>query len=163
MEKPHTLQRSPQFILLWSVTTDWWCVYFLDFSFWVAANMPLDDSLRIQILSINCPTQRLRKELDIVRKVLVFTSVDLLLSVVPLSHRHIHFFLAFAIFYVLFPYQRFFSFLYFAYSPSVVIIFTSCGYQSLFICSVMLFFWVFFYHFTVHCIVLPQLWHEDRG
>ncbi|RMX48678.1 hypothetical protein pdam_00014329 [Pocillopora damicornis] len=40
----------------------------LDFSFWVAANMPLDDSLRLQILGINCPTQRLRKELEIVRK-----------------------------------------------------------------------------------------------
>lgn len=40
-----------------------------DFSFWVAANMPLDDNLRLQILSINCPTQRLRRELEIVRKV----------------------------------------------------------------------------------------------
>lgn len=42
----------------------------LDFSFWVAANMPLDDNLRLQILSINCPTQRLRRELEIVRKVI---------------------------------------------------------------------------------------------
>ena len=31
--------------------------------------MPLDDNLRLQILSINCPTQRLRRELEIVRKV----------------------------------------------------------------------------------------------
>ena len=41
-----------------------------EFSFWVAANMPLDDNLRLQILCINCPTQRLRRELDIVRKVI---------------------------------------------------------------------------------------------
>lgn len=47
-----------------------WCLSFSDFSFWVAANMPLDDSLRLQILGINCPTQRLRKELEIVRKVI---------------------------------------------------------------------------------------------
>lgn len=45
-------------------------IIFLDFSFWVAANMPLDDSLRLQILSINCATERLRKELEIVRKVI---------------------------------------------------------------------------------------------
>lgn len=32
--------------------------------------MPLDDSLRLQILSINCATERLRKELEIVRKVI---------------------------------------------------------------------------------------------
>lgn len=32
--------------------------------------MPLDDNLRLQILSINCPTQRLRRELEIVRKVI---------------------------------------------------------------------------------------------
>lgn len=50
----------------------------IDFSFWVAANMPLDDSLRLQILGINCPTQRLRKELEIVRKcsVLCCSSCD---------------------------------------------------------------------------------------
>ena len=32
--------------------------------------MPLDDNLRLQILSINCATERLRKELEIVRKVI---------------------------------------------------------------------------------------------
>ncbi|XP_015764904.1 PREDICTED: protein cereblon-like isoform X2 [Acropora digitifera] len=39
-----------------------------EFSFWVAANMPLDDDLRLQVLGIDCPTQRLRRELEIVRK-----------------------------------------------------------------------------------------------
>ena len=55
-------------VLLLHFTANW---RFLpsDFSFWVAANMPLDDNLRLQILSINCPTQRLRRELEIVRKV----------------------------------------------------------------------------------------------
>lgn len=55
-------------VLLFLFTANW---HFLpsDFSFWVAANMPLDDNLRLQILSINCPTQRLRRELEIVRKV----------------------------------------------------------------------------------------------
>ena len=55
-------------VLLLLFTANW---RFLpsDFSFWVAANMPLDDNLRLQILSINCPTQRLRRELEIVRKV----------------------------------------------------------------------------------------------
>jgi len=33
--------------------------------------MPLDDNLRLQILCINCTTQRLRRELDIVRKVIL--------------------------------------------------------------------------------------------
>ncbi|XP_068702174.1 protein cereblon-like isoform X2 [Montipora foliosa] len=47
-----------------------------EFSFWVAANMPLDDNLRLQILCINCPTQRLRRELDIVRKCSVFCCME---------------------------------------------------------------------------------------
>ncbi|UYV67156.1 CRBN [Cordylochernes scorpioides] len=39
-----------------------------DFSFWVAANLPLDDTMRLNLLAFNCATQRLRCELSILRK-----------------------------------------------------------------------------------------------
>ncbi|XP_048589139.1 protein cereblon isoform X1 [Nematostella vectensis] len=47
-----------------------------EFSFWIAANLPLDDRLRLQILTINCPTQRLRKELSIMQKCSVLCCRD---------------------------------------------------------------------------------------
>ncbi|KAK2563374.1 Protein cereblon [Acropora cervicornis] len=50
------------------------------FSFWVAANMPLDDDLRLQVLGIDCPTQRLRRELEIVRKCGAFCCSDMSLD-----------------------------------------------------------------------------------
>uniref|UniRef100_UPI0035CD3D9F Protein cereblon n=1 Tax=Homo sapiens TaxID=9606 RepID=UPI0035CD3D9F len=40
----------------------------IDFSYWVAANLPIDDSLRIQLLKIDSAIQRLRCELDIMNK-----------------------------------------------------------------------------------------------
>uniref|UniRef100_T1JIH3 Protein cereblon n=1 Tax=Strigamia maritima TaxID=126957 RepID=T1JIH3_STRMM len=39
-----------------------------EFSFWVAANLPLDDTLRLNILAIDSPIQRLRCELSILEK-----------------------------------------------------------------------------------------------
>ncbi|XP_077862766.1 protein cereblon-like [Saccoglossus kowalevskii] len=39
-----------------------------DFSFWVASNLPLDDGWRLHLLEINCAVQRLRCELDLMRK-----------------------------------------------------------------------------------------------
>jgi cereblon len=39
-----------------------------EFSYWVAANLPLDDSQRCQLLAINCPIQRLRWELSLLQK-----------------------------------------------------------------------------------------------
>ncbi|XP_072178020.1 protein cereblon-like [Diadema setosum] len=39
-----------------------------DFSFWVASNMPLDDSQRISLLRINSAVQRLRRELELLQK-----------------------------------------------------------------------------------------------
>ncbi|XP_022102468.1 LOW QUALITY PROTEIN: protein cereblon-like [Acanthaster planci] len=38
------------------------------FSFWVASNLPLNDTQRLKLLEINCPVQRLRLELDTLRK-----------------------------------------------------------------------------------------------
>lgn len=40
-----------------------------DFSYWVAANLPLDDNQRIILLGINEVTQRLRQELKILEEV----------------------------------------------------------------------------------------------
>lgn len=42
---------------------------FLDFSYRVAACLPIDDALRIQLLKIGSAVQRLRCELDIMNKV----------------------------------------------------------------------------------------------
>ena len=40
-------------------------------SYWVATNLPLDDSHRLKILEINCAVQRLRFELSLIEKVRV--------------------------------------------------------------------------------------------
>ena len=40
----------------------------VQFSFWVAGNLPVDDSLRLYLLSIKCANQRLRAELAILKK-----------------------------------------------------------------------------------------------
>ena len=40
-----------------------------DFSFWVAANLPLDDTLKLRLLWINSAIQRLRCELSIMQRV----------------------------------------------------------------------------------------------
>lgn len=45
-----------------------------DFSFWVASNMPLDDLQRIGLLKIDSPVQRLRKELELLQKVLSYNT-----------------------------------------------------------------------------------------
>ena len=39
------------------------------FSFWVASNLPLDDHMKIRLLTINCAVQRLRYQLNILQKV----------------------------------------------------------------------------------------------
>lgn len=44
----------------------------VNFSFWVAANMPLDDSLRLSLLSKNSAVQRLICQLDILKKCTAF-------------------------------------------------------------------------------------------
>lgn len=41
----------------------------IDLSYWVIQNLPLDDDLRLQLLSINNPNQRLRAELSILQRV----------------------------------------------------------------------------------------------
>lgn len=46
---------------------------FLDFSYRVAACLPIDDALRIQLLKIGSAVQRLRCELDIMNKVSSFS------------------------------------------------------------------------------------------
>ena len=40
-----------------------------DFSYWVAANLPLDDNQRLLLLGINEVTERLRQELKILEEV----------------------------------------------------------------------------------------------
>ncbi|XP_038054196.1 protein cereblon-like isoform X2 [Patiria miniata] len=47
-----------------------------DFSFWVASNLPLNDTQRLKLLQINCPVQRLRLELDTLRKCTMLTCTD---------------------------------------------------------------------------------------
>ena len=42
----------------------------VDLSYWVIQNLPLDDELRLQLLSINNPNQRLRAELSILQRVI---------------------------------------------------------------------------------------------
>lgn len=41
----------------------------VDFSYWVAQNLPVDDDMKLQILGINCCIQRLRVELSVMQKV----------------------------------------------------------------------------------------------
>lgn len=41
----------------------------IDLSYWVIQNLPLDDDLRLQLLSINNPNQRLRAELSVLQRV----------------------------------------------------------------------------------------------
>lgn len=43
----------------------------IDLSYWVIQNLPLDDDLRLQLLSINNPNQRLRAELSILQRVII--------------------------------------------------------------------------------------------
>ena len=40
-----------------------------EFSFWVAGNLPLDDGLKLHLLRMDSPIQRLRCELSIMQKV----------------------------------------------------------------------------------------------
>ncbi|XP_078678417.1 protein cereblon-like [Branchiostoma floridae x Branchiostoma belcheri] len=47
-----------------------------DFSFWVAASLPLDDGLRLHLLSINSAVQRLRCELSIMQKCTIMCCRD---------------------------------------------------------------------------------------
>ncbi|KAK3699916.1 hypothetical protein QZH41_016573 [Actinostola sp. cb2023] len=65
------LQRWSQTIRLDNVPADP-----IDFSYWVAANLPLDDKLKIELLHIDCTTQRLRKELDIMQRCSVLCCRD---------------------------------------------------------------------------------------
>jgi cereblon len=39
-----------------------------EFSYWVAANLPLDDTLRLELLVTNCVAYRLQRELDVINK-----------------------------------------------------------------------------------------------
>ncbi len=41
----------------------------VDFSYWVASNLPLDDSLKLHLLKMDSAVQRLRCELSIMQKV----------------------------------------------------------------------------------------------
>lgn len=41
----------------------------VEFSFWVASNLPLDDSLKVMLLTRNCMVQRLRCEMSILERV----------------------------------------------------------------------------------------------
>jgi cereblon len=47
-----------------------------EFSYWVAANLPLEDSQRVEFLSINCPIQRLRWLLSVLKKYLYLCCVN---------------------------------------------------------------------------------------
>ncbi len=40
-----------------------------DFSYWVAGNLPLDDTLKLHLLTIDSAQQRLRCELSIMKRV----------------------------------------------------------------------------------------------
>ena len=40
-----------------------------EFSYWVTHNLPLDDKLRKQLLKLDCPIHRLRRQLEIIQKV----------------------------------------------------------------------------------------------
>ena len=42
-----------------------------DFSYWVAGNLPLDDRLKLHLMTIDCAQQRLRCELSIMKRVCV--------------------------------------------------------------------------------------------
>lgn len=41
----------------------------IEFSYWVAGNLPLDDMLKLSLLRIDSAVQRLRCELNIMQKV----------------------------------------------------------------------------------------------
>lgn len=41
----------------------------VDFSFWVAGNLPLDDNMKLHLLRVDSAVQRLRCQLSIMRKV----------------------------------------------------------------------------------------------
>lgn len=43
-----------------------------DLSYWVAQNLPLDDNMRMHLLSVNCAIYRLRSEIAIMKKCAVF-------------------------------------------------------------------------------------------
>lgn len=55
-------------------------VFLPDFSYRVAACLPIDDALRIQLLKIGSAIQRLRCELDIMNKVSISLTFQTLLS-----------------------------------------------------------------------------------
>ena len=40
-----------------------------EFSYWVTHNLPLDNNRRDSLLKMNCPIQRLRKQLEIMQNV----------------------------------------------------------------------------------------------
>lgn len=40
-----------------------------EFSYWVTHNLPLDNNQRDSLLKMDCPVQRLRKQLEIMQKV----------------------------------------------------------------------------------------------
>ena len=40
-----------------------------EFSYWVTHNLPLDNNRRDSLLKMDCPIQRLRKQLEIMKKV----------------------------------------------------------------------------------------------
>jgi hypothetical protein len=40
-----------------------------EFSYWVTHNLPLDNDRRDSLLKMDCPIQRLRKQLEIMQKV----------------------------------------------------------------------------------------------
>ncbi len=46
----------------------------VDLSYWVIQNLPLEDDLRLQLLSINNPNQRLRAELSILQRVIFYNN-----------------------------------------------------------------------------------------
>ncbi len=41
----------------------------VDFSYWVASNLPLGDETKLQLLGVNCSMQRLRAELSLMKQV----------------------------------------------------------------------------------------------
>ncbi|XP_025108167.1 protein cereblon-like isoform X2 [Pomacea canaliculata] len=43
-----------------------------DLSFWVVQNLPLDNNMRIHLMSLNCTVQRLQTEIHILRKCTIF-------------------------------------------------------------------------------------------
>ena len=53
----------------------------VDFSYWLAGNLPLDDAMKIQLLRIDSAIQRLRCELNIMQRVSYSPSEKLMILV----------------------------------------------------------------------------------